>query len=153
MNTTELLKQGEERHCVLIKNDDVHATLGSVPTQGKKLLEPIKTLSKTFQVPFNILEDKEVLNEAEVHIHEADLWQCIEGEVTFIYGGEMVNPWFKKNKDGTEDTREIKAKEIRGGTTSILKPGDWLWIPAGIPHQHICAKTARLIIIKIPEKK
>ena len=34
----------------------------------------------------------------------------------------------------------------------ILKQGDWLWIPAGEPHQHSATGTARLVIIKIPSK-
>lgn len=138
--------------CFLVRKEDIDKTLASVPTQGKKLLEPLKSLAAANKLPFNILEDKEILNnDAEVHTHESDLWLCLEGEVKFVYGGELTDPWFKKLADGTEDRREIKAKEIRGGETAILKPGDWLWIPAGQPHQHQCAGTARLAIIKIPK--
>lgn len=137
--------------CVLVPKEEIDKTLATVPTQGKKLLEPLKSLAAANKLPFNILEDKEVLNnEAEVHKHEGDLWLCLEGEVKFTYGGELVEPWVKKLPDGTTDNREWKAKEIRGGTESILKPGDWLWIPAGQPHQHICGGLARLAIIKIP---
>lgn len=136
-----------------IPKNEINKALASIPVKGKKLLEPIKAFSTQTKMPFNILEDHQVLdNEAEVHMHEGDLWQCLEGEVNFIYGGEMVNPWQKKNADGSLDPRELKAKEIKNGTEVVLKPGDWLWIPPGEPHQHNCAGTARLAIIKIPGK-
>ena len=137
--------------CVLIRKEEINKSLTSAPTQGKKLLEPFKSFAAANKLPFNILEDHEVLNnDAEIHTHESDLWLCLEGEVKFIYDGELVNSWAKKNADGTLDEREWKAKEIRGGTETILKPGDWLWISAGQPHQHNCSNTARLAIIKIP---
>jgi mannose-6-phosphate isomerase-like protein (cupin superfamily) len=137
--------------CVLVRKEEIDKTLATEPTAGKKLLEPLKSFAAANKLPLNILEDKEVLNnEAEIHKHEGDLWLCLEGEVKFIYGGELVEPWVKKNPDGTENPNEIKAKQIKNGTEAVLKPGDWLWIPAGQPHQHICPKTSRLYIIKIP---
>ncbi len=137
--------------CVLVRKEEVAETLASIPKQGKKSLEPLKSLALANKLPFNILEDHQILeNDAEAHTHECDLWICLEGEPTFIYGGEMVNPWYGKLPDGSENQREIKAKEIRNGTKVVLKPGDWLWIPAGQPHQHNCAGTTRLAIIKIP---
>ncbi len=137
--------------CVLVRKEEIDKTLATPPVVGKKLLEPLKSFASANKLPFNILEDKEVLNnEAEIHKHEGDLWLCLEGEVNFIYDGELVEPWAKKNADDTENPNEIKAKEIKNGTEAVLKPGDWLWIPAGQPHQHNCAGTARLAIIKIP---
>lgn len=140
-----------ELKCVLVKKEEIDKTLMSEPKDGKKLLEPLKSFAAANSLPFNILEDKNVVNEAEVHRHEADLWHCLEGEVIFIYGGEMVEPWPKKNPDGTVDEREWKAKEIRNGMEAVLRPGDWLYVPAGEPHQHKCQGTARLVIIKIPK--
>lgn len=136
---------------VVISKLKVEETLQSIPAQGKRLLEPLKSFAVAQRLPLNILEDKEVVNDAEVHVQEADLWHCLLGEVEFIYGGEMVEPWFGKNSDGSENKNELKSKEIKGGAKSILRPGDWLYIPAGEPHQHSCKGTARMIIIKIPK--
>lgn len=136
---------------VFIPKSEIDQTLATPSTQGKRLLEPFKAFAAANKLPFNILEDNAVSNEAEVHHHEADLWLCLEGSVRFVTGGEMVDPWFKKLADGTEDQREVKAKEIRGGTESVLNPGDWLWIPAGQPHLHVCEGVARLVIVKIPK--
>ncbi len=139
--------------CVLIRKETIDETTNTPYSESpvKKLLEPLRALSLSGKVPLNILEDVNINNEAEIHKHEADLWLCLDGEVTFIYGGEMVDPWVKKNADGSTDDREWKAKEIKGGTEVILKPGDWLWIPAGEPHQHKTTGKARLAIIKIPK--
>jgi mannose-6-phosphate isomerase-like protein (cupin superfamily) len=138
---------------VHIPKGKIDETLKVIPTQGKRELEPLKAFTKAGGVPLNILEDHEITtNEAEVHANEADLWLCLEGEVTFTCGGEMDKPWFKKLPDGSEDNTQVKAKSISKGTEVHMKPGDWLWIPAGTPHQHNTSKTARLVIIKIPKK-
>ena len=46
-----------------------------------------------------------------------------------------------------------KLREQKGITqkelADILKTGDWLYIPAGEPHQHISESACRLFIIKI----
>ncbi|OGY63562.1 MAG: hypothetical protein A3I89_01995 [Candidatus Harrisonbacteria bacterium RIFCSPLOWO2_02_FULL_41_11] len=136
---------------VLVKKEIIEETLRAESKQGKGLVEPLKSLAAEKNLPFKILEDKEVVNEAEVHRHEGDLWQCLEGEVTFICGGELVEPKAKQNPDGTLDEREWKGKAIQDGTEMVLRPGDWLWIPPGVAHQHNCKGIARMFIIKIPK--
>jgi mannose-6-phosphate isomerase-like protein (cupin superfamily) len=136
-----------------VPKEKIDETLAVAVTQGKKNLEPFKTFAKENNLPFSILEDSQITdNEAEIHKLEADLWFCMEGEVTFVVGGEMVEPWSKINADGTTNDNEIKSKQIKDGEVHVLKPGDWLWIPAGVPHQHNTESTARLVIIKIPKK-
>ena len=138
----------ELKKSVLIKRGQFDESLKNSPEQGKRLLDPLKTFTGEQGVPLNILEDHQVSNDAEVHRHEDDLWYCLEGEVTFVYGGELVEPWAKEGDD-----REIKAKEITNGTESLLTKGDWLYIPAGQPHSHRTEGTARLVIIKLPAKE
>lgn len=136
---------------VVVRKAEINETLAIPPSPGKKSLEPFKSFAKERGLPFEILEDSQVLdNEAEVHTHESDLWLCLEGSITFICGGELVDPWVKKNSDGSENPRQLKAKVIRDGDEVVLQAGDWLWVPAGVPHQHRCANTARLVIAKIP---
>ncbi|MDO8435596.1 MAG: cupin domain-containing protein [bacterium] len=145
---------------VFIPQKIVFETMGgelSILPDGKYNPEPLKSLAKDHGVPATILVDKNVpkgVNEAEVHRHEADLWICIDGEVHFIVGGEMVEPWAKKNPDGSINDKEIKAKEIRNGTEHTLRTGDVLYIPEGNPHVHFTEGTAaaRLWIIKIPAR-
>ena len=136
--------------CVFAPKSLIDETLLTPASPGKRLLEPLKTFAAANGLPFNLLEDMEISNEAEAHRHGGDLWYCIEGEVTFVYGGKMVAPWAKNLPDGGTDDREIKAKEISEGTEVIMRSGDWLWIPAGQPHLHKTNGTARLVIVKIP---
>lgn len=137
--------------CAFIPKEEVEKALKNTPVVGKHHLEPFKAFSVANKLPINILEDSAVSNDAELHCHESDLWYCLEGEVEFIYGGEMAAPWPNKNADGSANELEWKAKEIKDGRSVVLKSGDWLWIPAGQPHQHKCVGTARLAIIKIPK--
>ena len=134
-----------------LSKEKIDEVLAQQPVQGKKLMEPLKALAAEKKLPINLLEDHEVAdNKAEVHILEHDLWLCLTGTGKFIYGGEMHEPFFSKAKDGTEKKHEIRAYKIIGGTELVMKPGDWLWVPAGVPHWHGEEKTARYAIIKIP---
>lgn len=138
--------------CVFVPKSLLDETLASASTAGKRLLEPLKTHARESGFPVNILEEQGVWNDAEVHKTEDDLWLCLEGEVKFIYGGELVAPRVAVAADGTQNKNELQAKEIVGGEQVVLHPGDWLYIPAGAPHQHGAEKSARLAIIKIPAR-
>lgn len=130
----------------LVRKSMIDSALAEPPVKGKRLLERFKSFAESSGFPGKILEDTEVTNEAEVHRTEGDLWFCLEGEVTFVSGGELIDPREHKTPD------ELKGSGISGGTEYLMKPGDWLWIPAGEPHLHKTDATARLIIIKILEK-
>jgi mannose-6-phosphate isomerase-like protein (cupin superfamily) len=129
----------------------IEQTLANIPIQGKRALEPLKSLANLQGLPFKILEDHQLLeNNAEVHLDEGDLWYCLKGEVRFVCGGQLVDPWPSKASDGSENPPELQAKTIEGGAEVILREGEWLWIPPGEPHQHTCPQTVRMMIIKIP---
>lgn len=135
----------------LITSVTIKKTLAKKPTQGKHLLEPLKSKAEKTKLPFQILEDCRVENPAEVHMVEGDLWHCLEGEAEFILGGKLKDPRHRERADGTENPHELYGSGILGGKKKTLHTGDWLWIPPGEPHQHRAKKTARMIIIKIPK--
>lgn len=139
------------RACIFIPKSVTDETLAVPATQGKHLLEPFKSASGNPAI--YLLEDSAVDNNFEVHRSEADLWICLQGEVEFEVGGELVNPRLRVRSDGSIDDLEIKADpgNIRGATKHILQRGDILFIPAGVPHAHRTQGTARLYIIKIPQ--
>ncbi len=89
--------------CAVVRREEIDVMLMQASVPGKRLLEPLKTIAVETKLPLNVLEDKEVSNEAEVHRHEGDLWYCLEGEVMFVYSGEMVKPWAKQLPDGGMD--------------------------------------------------
>ena len=51
-----------------------------------------------------------------------------EGEGTFVAGGELVD-----GKPGAGDG-DMTGTSIRDGVATILKPGDVMFVPAGVPH-------------------
>ena len=127
----------------------IKKALAAKPSIGKRLLKPLARLMLLGKIPFGIVEDFKIQEtEAEAHKIEGDLWLCLEGKAEFICGGQLVRPWVRKGSRGNE----LAGKDIRGGKRIILKSGDWLWIPPGEPHLH-WAKLARLVIVKVPQKK
>ena len=138
-----------------IKKNDLDKTLAEPKTAGKKLLEPLKSMSKAAGFAFNILEDDEKLSDAEIHNREADFWCCLEGRATFLLGGELVNQQYRKNADGSDNKDEVYAATMKEEQQVVLEEGDWLLIPKGEAHQHQGSSKdgfARLLIIKVPQQ-
>ncbi|MDO8634129.1 MAG: hypothetical protein Q7K34_02435 [archaeon] len=135
---------------ILVKKSKIDETLARPGRSGKTLLEPFRSFALENKLPFSILEDTAVSNDAEVHMQEGDLWFCLQGRARFVCGGKLVEPQYRLNTDGSINKNELYASGIIGGTEFSLEVGDWLWIPAGKSHQHGAEATARLMIIKIP---
>ena len=63
----------------------------------------------------------------EVHTKDVDILYVLQGSATIVTGGSMV--------DGHNIAPdEIRGKEIVGGETRSLAPGDAMIIPNGVPH-------------------
>lgn len=63
----------------------------------------------------------------EVHTKDADILYVLKGTATIVTGGTMVD-----GKPIAAD--EIRGREITGGETRQLIPGDAMIIPNGVPH-------------------
>jgi glc operon protein GlcG len=63
----------------------------------------------------------------EVHTKDADILYVLQGSATIVTGGTMV-----EGHNIAAD--EIRGKEIVGGETRSLVPGDAMIIPNGVPH-------------------
>ena len=65
--------------------------------------------------------------QVEIHTKETDIFYIVDGSATFVTGGTMV---------GGKETRpnQMLGTDIQGGATHQLKKGDFISIPAGIPH-------------------
>ena len=66
-------------------------------------------------------------NEPEIHTHWTHYIQVLSGEATLVYGGTV---------SGAHETGpgQIRGDAIQGGTTMTVHTGDFLQIPAGMPH-------------------
>ena len=144
------MNQDSPKKFLLFRKAEIDSMLEAPPAQGKHMLEPLQRIAIANNLPFNIIEFSAHTNKVEVHTYISDVWFCLEGEVKFLCGGVMQEPHTRVRSDGTLDETEMRAKGLKDAEEIIMKPGDWLWIPAGEPHQHITEKSARLMIIKVP---
>ena len=70
---------------------------------------------------------REAQGQAEVHTRDTDIIYVLDGSVTFVTGGALVDP-----KEIGAD--EIRGSRIEGGTLHALNSGDVIVVPAGTPH-------------------
>ena len=65
--------------------------------------------------------------QVEVHTRETDTFYIVDGTATFVTGGTVA---------GQKEVRanQLTGTDIQGGQTHQLKKGDFISIPAGIPH-------------------
>jgi len=66
-------------------------------------------------------------NVPEVHTHWTHYIQVLSGEATLVYGGTVSNA--KETGPG-----QIRGDAIVSGTSLVVRAGDFLQIPAGMPH-------------------
>ena len=70
---------------------------------------------------------REAPGAVEVHVKDTDILYVLKGSATIVTGGTMV--------DGKPTApNEIRGREINGGESRNLAPGDVMIIPNGVPH-------------------
>ncbi len=70
---------------------------------------------------------REARGQVEVHDKETDVLYVVDGEATFVFGGQMVGG--KVTSPG-----QWQGSDVTGGETHHIAKGDVFVIPAGIPH-------------------
>ena len=70
---------------------------------------------------------REAAGQVEVHDKETDVLYVVDGEATFVFGGQMVGG--KVSRPG-----QWLGSDITGGETHRIGKGDVFVIPAGVPH-------------------
>jgi mannose-6-phosphate isomerase-like protein (cupin superfamily) len=65
--------------------------------------------------------------QGDVHNKETDIFYIVDGAATFVTGGTMIG-----GKESRPD--QWLGSDIEGGEIHHLKKGDFIVIPAGIPH-------------------
>ncbi|MBI4114608.1 MAG: hypothetical protein HY445_02075 [Candidatus Niyogibacteria bacterium] len=134
----------------VIPEEIIRKTLETPLSPKKEMLEPLNTYANENGLPFKILNHPEQFGDAEVHLTEGDEWEVIEGTVEFVVGGRLPDSAWEVQQDGISNPNELRAKEIEGGSRSILQAGQRLWVPPGVPHMH--RGRGRSWITKIPKK-
>jgi quercetin dioxygenase-like cupin family protein len=101
---------------------DVEA-LTDKPGPGAKTAFPVD--HENYYVEYAQRSDKG--NEPEVHTHWTHYIHVLSGEATLVYGGTVSNA--RETGPG-----QIRGDAITGGTSMTVRAGDFLQIPAGMPH-------------------
>jgi quercetin dioxygenase-like cupin family protein len=101
---------------------DVEA-LTDKPGPGAKTSFPVD--HENYNVEYAQRSDKG--NEPEVHMHNTHYIQVLSGEAALVYGGKVTNA--KETGPG-----QVRGDAISGGTSITVRAGDFLQIPAGMPH-------------------
>jgi mannose-6-phosphate isomerase-like protein (cupin superfamily) len=81
---------------------------------------------------------------AEVHKRLTDTWYVIQGEGTLVTGGSL--------SESTEtEADEFRGRGITGGEERQIEKGDFVKIPAGVPHwvQKIDGKELVYLVVKV----
>lgn len=84
---------------------------------------------------FNLRRETAAEEGATAHGKKADLYLIQSGEATLTTDGELIDP---KPPEGPEGDRD--GSGIRNGMTRVVKAGDTIFIPAGVPHQITAVK-------------
>ena len=81
-----------------------------------------------------------------VHASSVDIWVTTAGTATAITGGQLVDGKKRPNVD------DEAGSAIRGGVERPLKPGDVLYVPAGVAHGFKDIKGFRALLIRFDTK-
>lgn len=84
---------------------------------------------------------------AEIHQEFSDLFFVVEGKATLLSGGDLQN-------GKTVSPGEMRGAAVKNGMSTELTKGDFVHIPAGVPHQLLVAEGGTFIyfVVKVREK-
>jgi mannose-6-phosphate isomerase-like protein (cupin superfamily) len=85
--------------------------------------------TRVFQLaPFNVTIEHRIAvpQGAAIHDKDAELFYVIDGAATIVTGGKLVDP--------TRNGDNVNGKSIEGGTAQVVGRGDFVLVPAGVPH-------------------
>ena len=98
--------------------------------------------------PYNVTVEKRnpVAQGATMHESVAELLHVVDGAGTMVTGGTIPNA----TKNGTN----VSGKTIEGGTRQALAKGDWILVPAGVPHEFVDIKgNLTMMYMYLPNQK
>jgi mannose-6-phosphate isomerase-like protein (cupin superfamily) len=93
--------------------------------------------------PYNVNMEHRIMNQAaSVHETEAELFYVIDGAGTLLTGGKL------KGEQRT-NPENLTGTGIDGGVSKRVAKGDWIMVPAGIPHQFPAVEASGLTLMSL----
>jgi mannose-6-phosphate isomerase-like protein (cupin superfamily) len=98
--------------------------------------------------PYNVNMEHRIMSQAaSVHETEAELFYVIDGAGTLVTGGKLV-------EERRTNAENLTGSGIEGGVSKRVAKGDWILVPAGVPHQYPAVEAAGLTLmaLHLPKK-
>jgi mannose-6-phosphate isomerase-like protein (cupin superfamily) len=110
---------------VYMSASDVAAAVARLPKN------PLASVPVFKVGPFNVnvehrLGAPAAAQTSSVHGTDAELFYMIDGTATLVTGGKLI--------EGTQTGTDWRGKGIEGGTAQKMSKGDFMMVPAGVPH-------------------
>jgi len=84
---------------------------------------------------------------AEVHVLDTDIIHVLSGTATLVTGGAVV-------AGQTTAPGEIRGDSVDGGTVQMIRPGDVIIVPNGVPHWFKQVSTPFLYyVVKVTDRR
>ena len=104
---------------------DVNAAVAKLPKN------PLASVPVFKMGPFNVNVEHRLgmpaaAQQASVHAKDAELFYMIDGTATLVTGGELTDP--------TPNGIDQRGSGIKGGKAQKMSKGDFMMVPAGVPH-------------------
>jgi mannose-6-phosphate isomerase-like protein (cupin superfamily) len=98
--------------------------------------------------PYNVNMEHRIMSQAaSVHETEAELFYVIDGAGTLVTGGKLI-------EEKRTNAENLSGTGIEGGVSKRVAKGDWILVPAGVPHQYPAVEAGGLTLmaLHLPKK-
>jgi mannose-6-phosphate isomerase-like protein (cupin superfamily) len=98
--------------------------------------------------PYNVNMEHRIMGQAaSVHETEAELFYVLDGAGTLVTGGKL-------KEEKRTNAENLSGTGIEGGVSKKVSKGDWIMVPAGVPHQYpsVDAGGLTLMSLHLPKK-
>src|SRR5262245_33067188 len=88
--------------------------------------------------PYNVNMEHRIMGQAaSVHETEAELFYVVDGAGTLVTGGKLI-------EERRTNAENLTGTGIEGGVSKRVAKGDWILVPAGVPHQYPAVEAGGL---------
>ena len=93
--------------------------------------------------PYNVNMEHRIMSQAaSVHETEAELFYVIDGAGTVVTGGKLM-------EERRTNAENFSGSGIEGGVSKRVAKGDWILVPAGVPHQYPAVEAGGLTLMSL----
>src|SRR5262245_28947396 len=93
--------------------------------------------------PYNVNMEHRIMGQAaSVHETEAELFYVVDGSGMLVTGGKL-------KEEKRTNAENLSGSGIEGGVSKKVSKGDWIMVPAGVPHQFPSVDAGALTLMSL----